>query len=122
MYLVVYVDDIIITGKDRRDIGDMRQHLFRNFATKDLVRLGYFLWIEVVQQKDGIAIFQRKYALEILEEIEMLDCKLVETPMYSNDKLLLDCKVCCTSNCMRTPMVKTNFCGIGVMNCTLLPI
>ena len=31
---------------------------------------------------------QRKYVLDILEEIDMLDCKLVDTPMDSNVKLL----------------------------------
>jgi hypothetical protein len=50
--------------------------------------LRYFLGIEVAQSKDGIAISRRKYVLDILEETGMLDCKLVDTPMDPNVKLL----------------------------------
>jgi hypothetical protein len=88
IYLVVYVDDIVITGDDQEGIKDLKKHLFNNFHTKDLGRLRYFLGIEVAQSKDGIAISQRKYFLDILEETGMLDCKPVDTPMDPNVKLL----------------------------------
>jgi hypothetical protein len=88
IYLVVYVDDIVITGDDQEGIKDLKKHLFNNFHTKDLGRLRYFLGIEVAQSKDGIAISQRKYVLDILEETGMLDCKPVDTPMDPNVKLL----------------------------------
>jgi len=52
--------------------------------------LHYFLGIEVAQSKIGIAITQRKYVLDILEEIGMLDYKLVDIPMDLNVKLLPD--------------------------------
>jgi len=88
IYLVVYVDDIVITGNDQEGIKDLKQHLFSNFQTKDLGRLRYFLGIEVAQSQEGIAISQRKYVLDILEETGMLDCKPVDTPMDPNVKLL----------------------------------
>ena len=46
-YLVVYVDDIVITGNDQDGITDLKQHLFKHFQTKDLSRLKYFLGIDV---------------------------------------------------------------------------
>ncbi|KAK6120967.1 hypothetical protein DH2020_045294 [Rehmannia glutinosa] len=88
IYLVVYVDDIIITGDDCEGIKALKQHLFHNFQTKDLGPLRYFLGIEVAQSKSGIAISQRKYALDILEETGLTDCKPVSTPMDPNVKLL----------------------------------
>ncbi|PNX77125.1 retrovirus-related Pol polyprotein from transposon TNT 1-94 [Trifolium pratense] len=88
IYLVVYVDDIVITGDDEEGIKQLKQHLFTHFQTKDLGRLRYFLGIEVAQSKSGIAISQRKYALDILEETGMLDCKPVDTPMDPNVKLI----------------------------------
>ena len=88
IYLVVYVDDIVITGDDQEGIKELKQHLFKHFQTKDLGRLRYFLGIEVAQSKTGVAISQRKYALDILEETGMLDCKPIDTPMDPNVKLL----------------------------------
>ena len=90
IYLVVYVDDIVITGNDHDGIKGLKQHLFQHFQTKDLGWLRYFLGVEVARSKIGIAISQRRYALDILEETGMLDRKLIDTPMDPNVKLLSD--------------------------------
>jgi len=66
IYLIVYVDDIVIIGNDTAGISQLKEHLCRHFQTKDLGSLKYFLGIEVAQSKDGVVISQRKYALEIL--------------------------------------------------------
>lgn len=47
IYLVVYVDDIVITGYDSDGIKALKQHLFQNFKNQDLGPLRYFLGIEV---------------------------------------------------------------------------
>ncbi|KAJ9687350.1 hypothetical protein PVL29_016010 [Vitis rotundifolia] len=88
IYLVVYVDDIVITGSDQDGIQKLKQHLFTHFQTKDLGKLKYFLGIEIAQSSSGVVLSQRKYALDILEETGMLDCKPVDTPMDSNVKLV----------------------------------
>ncbi|RVX06248.1 Retrovirus-related Pol polyprotein from transposon RE1 [Vitis vinifera] len=56
--------------------------------TKDLGKLKYFLGIEITQSSSGVVFSQRKYALDILEETGMLDCKPVDTPMDPNVKLI----------------------------------
>ncbi|RVW56411.1 Retrovirus-related Pol polyprotein from transposon RE1 [Vitis vinifera] len=89
IYLVVYVDDIVITGSDQDGIQKLKQHLFTHFQTKDLGKLKYFLGIEIAQSSSGVVLSQRKYALDILEETGMLDCKPVDTPMDPNVKLVL---------------------------------
>nr|CAN76350.1 hypothetical protein VITISV_025245 [Vitis vinifera] len=88
IYLVVYVDDIIITDSDQNGIQKLKQHLFTHFQTKDLGKLKYFLGIEIAQSSSGVVLSQRKYALDILEETGMLDCKPVDTPMDPNVKLI----------------------------------
>ena len=88
IYLVVYVDEIVITSSDQNGIQKLKQHLFTHFQTKDLGKLKYFLGIEIAQSSSGMVLSQRKYALDNLEETGMLDCKPVDSPMDPNVKLI----------------------------------
>ena len=49
--LVVYVDDIVITGNDHAGISDLKAFVHSKFHTKDLGELKYFLGIEVSRSK-----------------------------------------------------------------------
>jgi len=46
VYLMIYVDDIVITGNNVTRITQLKNHLFSHFQTKDLGRLKYFLYID----------------------------------------------------------------------------
>ena len=82
------MDNIVITGSDQDDILKLKQHLFNHFQTKDLGKLKYFLGIEIAQSNSSVAMSQRKYVLDISEEIGMLDCKPIDIPMDLNVKLI----------------------------------
>ena len=82
------MDDIVITGSDQEGIQRLKQHLFNHFQTKDLCKLKYFLGLEIAQSSSGVVMSQRKYALDILEEIGMLECKPIDTPIDPNVKLV----------------------------------
>ena len=88
IYLVVYVDNIVITGNDQDGIQKLKEHLFIHFQTKDLGKLKVLLGIEIAQSSFSVVLSQRKYALDILEETGMLDCKPVDTVMDPNVKLV----------------------------------
>ena len=88
--LIVYIDDVIITGDDKKGIDDLKRYLQNSFRTKDLGKLRYFLGIEVARFKEGINLSQRKYVLDILEETGLLGSKPMETPMDPNVKLYED--------------------------------
>jgi hypothetical protein len=88
--LVVYVDDIVITGSDKEGIQILINHLSSSFLTKDLGKLRYFLGIEVARSKAGISLSQRKYTLDILQDTGYLGSKPVATPMELNLKLMPD--------------------------------
>ena len=49
IYLIVYVDDIVITGIGQDGIRKLKLHLFNHFQTKDLGKLKYFMGIEIAQ-------------------------------------------------------------------------
>ena len=85
--LIIYVDDMIITGNDSAEIMRLQELLSREFEMKNLGGLKYFLGIEVARSKEGIYLSQRKYVLDLLTEVGMLDCKPADTPMVQNCKL-----------------------------------
>jgi len=60
----------------------------RHFQTKDRSKLRHFLGIEVAQSNNRIIISQRKYALDILDEIGLVNSKPIDSPMDPNSKFL----------------------------------
>ncbi|GJU50762.1 ribonuclease H-like domain-containing protein [Tanacetum coccineum] len=83
--LLVYVDDIIITGNNNDEISKFKILLNQKFKIKDLGELKFFLGIEVLKIKDGLCLNQRKYCIELLlHEYGLLACKPVATPMPEN--------------------------------------
>jgi hypothetical protein len=85
--LVVYVDDIVITGSDSKGISALKSFLQANFQTKDLGMLRYFLGIEVTKCKKGIFLSQRKYILDLLTETGKLGARPCSAPMFTNTQL-----------------------------------
>ena len=85
--LLVYVDDIILTGNSITEIQDITMHLDQRFKIKDLGNLKFFLGLEIARSSAGIHLCQRKYALDILSDSGMLGCRPNTTPMDYSTKL-----------------------------------
>ncbi|RVW24916.1 Retrovirus-related Pol polyprotein from transposon RE1 [Vitis vinifera] len=85
--LIVYVDDMVITGDDIEEISRLQGQLASEFEMKNLGGLKYFLGIEVARSTQGIFLSQRKYVLDLLSEVGLLECKPVDTPIVQNHKL-----------------------------------
>ncbi|GJZ13856.1 putative reverse transcriptase, RNA-dependent DNA polymerase [Tanacetum coccineum] len=77
---------------DKEEITKLKKNLFTEFEMKDLRRLKYFLGIKVLRSKQGIFMYQKKYVLDLLAEIGMVDCKPANTPMIVNQKLYIEKK------------------------------
>ncbi|XP_071912144.1 uncharacterized mitochondrial protein AtMg00810-like [Coffea arabica] len=78
------------SGDDVVGVQKFKSNLQANFQTKNLGYLQYFLGIEVVRSKYKIYLCQRKYVVDMLNEIGMLGCRLVDTLMDPNVKLVGD--------------------------------
>ncbi|KAM5585973.1 hypothetical protein ABKV19_005070 [Rosa sericea] len=85
--LIIYVDDMVITGDDREEIRRLQQQLASEFEMKDLGDLRYFLGIEVARGSSSIFLCQRKNVLDLLSETGMLDCRPADTPIEQNHRL-----------------------------------
>ena len=79
--LVVYVDDIVITGNDMTGISSLKSFLHGQFHTKDLGMLKYFLGVEVIESQRAIFLSERKYVLDLLSETRKLAAKPCHSPM-----------------------------------------
>ncbi|KAG8475410.1 hypothetical protein CXB51_032233 [Gossypium anomalum] len=91
LYVLVYVDDIVITGSSVDEINCFVQQLHNMFALKDMGELHYFLGIEVSRFPSGsLHLCQRKYIRELLARSSMTNAKSVPTPMVSSSMLSKD--------------------------------
>ena len=77
--LAVYVDDILVTCSDTKGNADIKQHLQTHFVTKDIGKPRYFLGIEFAYVHGKMALSQRKYVLDFLQETGLLGCKSEST-------------------------------------------
>ncbi|KAB1200448.1 hypothetical protein CJ030_MR0G007247 [Morella rubra] len=84
--LIVYVDDIILTGDNIMEMERLKKVLATEFEVKDLGQMRYFLGMEVARSKRGISVSQRKYILDLLTETGMLGCKPNDTPIEAGKR------------------------------------
>ena len=87
LVVLIYVDDLIVTGDNLSEIHSLKQYLRNKFALKDLGLLKYFLGIEMARSSKGLFLNQRKYVLDLLQEAKMSACKPARTPLDTNLKL-----------------------------------
>lgn len=96
--LLVYVDDIIITGNYNDEIDYVKHFLNSKFMIKDPGNMKYFLGIELFETEKGVCLSQRKYCLELLDEFGLLGSKPMSTPLEMNLIILNDKVANITSN------------------------
>lgn len=89
IYILVYVDDLIITGDNNQLVDSFVNALAHRFSLKDLGSLSYFLGVEVVPNQHGILLSQQRYILDILARTKMIEAKPVLTPISTSPPLML---------------------------------
>ena len=75
--ILLYVDDLVITGADLGEIDRVKLQLAASFDMKDLGDLHYFLEIEVIRIPEGILISQRHYDVVLFLTHDMKTSKII---------------------------------------------
>eukprot|EP00253_Pinus_taeda_P015940 PITA_15940 len=87
VYLVVYVDDLLMTGNNESYIASIKKELRKGFEMTDLGYVHYYLGIEVIQHPKSIFLSQKKYIGDLLNRFGITECNPLTTPMEQNLKL-----------------------------------
>jgi hypothetical protein len=87
VYLLLYVDDIVLTASSAALLQQTISALKREFTMKDLGPLHHFLGVSVQHQANKLFLTQRQFALDILERAGLVDCKPVLTPVDMHVKV-----------------------------------
>ena len=88
MFILIYVDDIIITCSNPTEIDELLILLQSDFAVKDLGKLNYFLGVEVIPNAHGAFLSQQRYILDLLKRTKMIEARPVSSPMASTTSLM----------------------------------
>ncbi|KAH9686754.1 Disease resistance protein [Citrus sinensis] len=87
LLILVYVNDIIITGSNSQLVQQIIINFQSAFALKDLGALNYFLGVQVLYNKSSIHLSQSKYITDLLDRVQMQDSTPCSTPVVSGVSL-----------------------------------
>ncbi|CAL2279421.1 unnamed protein product [Prunus armeniaca] len=87
IYVLVYVDDLIVTGQNASVINTFIDKLCSTFASRKLGALHFFLGMEVTRCANQLSLSQARYASDLLKKFKMDLCKPCPTPLLSSQRL-----------------------------------
>ena len=92
IFLVLYVDDILLASNDLGLLCETKQTLTRFFDMKDLGEASFVLGIEIHRDRSRhtLGLSQKAYINRILERFNMQNCKPGEVPVVKGDKLSME--------------------------------
>ncbi|GKF33438.1 NSP-interacting kinase 1-like protein [Tanacetum coccineum] len=88
--VLVYVDDMLLTGNSQSEILSLKNSLDKKFTIKDLGLAKYFLGIELCKTDTGMHLNQRKYILDLLTDVGLTGAKPSPFPLPTQLRLSLD--------------------------------
>jgi len=92
LLVCLYVDDLLVTGSNEKEIQVFKQFMMDEFEMIDLGKLSHFLGLEFNQVQNGVSMHQNRYAHEVLKRFGMLNCNPSSTPAEPGLKLEKDPK------------------------------
>ena len=85
--MLIYVDDILVTGNKNAALPKLLREVGSLFAMKDLGPLHYSLGIEAHRASSNLYLTQTKYVLDLLHGTNMKDDKPLKSPFQPGMKL-----------------------------------
>ncbi|KAK8944290.1 hypothetical protein KSP39_PZI008184 [Platanthera zijinensis] len=91
IFLILYVDDILLASSDLALLHECKQFLSKHFDMKDLGEASFVLGIEIIRDRSHytLSLSQKAYIERILERFSMLGCKHGDVPVLKDDRLSL---------------------------------
>jgi hypothetical protein len=86
LIISLYVDDLLVTRSNTVQVAEFKLNMMQVFEMTDLGLMNFFLGMEIMQNREEIFIYQKKYSKEILKKFQMDNCKPTPTPMNQKDK------------------------------------
>ncbi|KAM1950975.1 hypothetical protein ACFX15_005639 [Malus domestica] len=90
MLLLLYANDVILTGSSSQLISQVVQALTQEFEMKDLGQLHFFLRLQITYTSEGLFVSQTKYIIELVDKMDLQDSKPCSTPYLPYHRLLKD--------------------------------
>lgn len=92
IFIALYVDDLLIVGRNKIDIANIKGELGKIFQMKDLGNASVILGIEIKRNRENrtLLITQREYSLEVLKRFKMEETRSISTPMDKSTAGQLD--------------------------------
>jgi transposase InsO family protein len=89
IYLLLYVDDMLIAAKSKKEITTLKAQLSSEFEMKDLGAAKKILGMEITRDRNSGLLFlsQQSYIKKVLHRFNMHDAKSVSTPIAPHFKL-----------------------------------
>jgi len=87
VFVLIYVDDILVSRNSSSAVSSLIAHLQRDFAVKDLGALSYFLGIQATRLPHALLLNQSKYVSDLLHRTHMEGAKPASTPCSTDRKL-----------------------------------
>lgn len=90
MYLLVYVDDLLLVTNDVAQLKSVKSALRSRFEMKDMGEAEFILGVQIRRDRAKRQLFlsQAEYVRTVLERFDMQECKPVASPMVTGIKLL----------------------------------
>jgi hypothetical protein len=116
LLLLVYVDDLMLTGNHSHKIAEVQQALCAKYEMSLLGTLSLYLGVEFYSQPWGTLMNHKRYILQCLHDLGLTNCKVAYTPLDPGLILLFDMKAplveptylpCCCGK--TTPLYQLSF-------------
>ena len=92
IFLVLYLDDILLLTNDLNLLRDTKKFLSKNFEMKDFCDASYVLGIQIYRDRPSniLGLSQKGYIEKLFQSYGMQDYKPLDTPIAKGDKVSLN--------------------------------